>query len=160
MSVVELLSSLGSIALIVGIVIAVAQLWALRQQRHEELVIRAYEPFLDEGLTTAYWRIQRWGQRDYATFSATATVEDWTSLDIVATYFEMIGVLYKRGLAPLDLLDDLFAGSLLVTWAKVKPLVHGYRAEAGVPDYAQWFERLAGDLERRVARIEAKASAG
>jgi hypothetical protein len=71
---------------------------------------------MDEAFTRAYWRIQLWEFETYEAFRATATVDDWATLDQVATFFEMIGVLYKRGLAKLDLVDDLMAGSLLVTW--------------------------------------------
>ena len=55
----------------------------------------------------------------------------------------MMGVLYQRGTAKLDLLDDLFAGSLVLTWTKVAPLIRGYRAAANVHDYGLRFEALA-----------------
>ena len=57
MDVVQVLSALGSVALIVGIGIGLVQLHGLRTQRQEELVIRAYAPFLDTALTRAYWRV-------------------------------------------------------------------------------------------------------
>ena len=59
-------------------------------------------------------------------------------------------MLYKRKLAKLDVIDDLMAGSLLITWQKPAPLIEGYRITATVPDYAQWFEHLARDLDRRL----------
>jgi hypothetical protein len=86
-------------------------------------------------------------------FQARASVDDWSALDQVATYFEMMGVLYKRGHAKLDLLDDLFAGSLLITWRKVGPFIIGYRAQGNLPDYAQWFERLARALDNRLTEL-------
>jgi hypothetical protein len=35
----------------------------------------------------------------------------------------------------------------------VAPLIEGYRASANVPDYAQWFEHLARDLDRRLSDL-------
>jgi hypothetical protein len=151
--VVQVLSALGSVALIVGIGIGLVQLHGLRTQRQEELVIRAYAPFLDTALTRAYWRVHTWDFESFAAFEARASVDDWTALDQVATYFEMMGVLHKRGLAKLDLLDDLFAGSLLVTWRKLRPFIRGYRAQANLPDYAQWFEYVARALDKRLTEL-------
>ena len=50
----------------------------------------------------------------------------------------------------LDLLDDLFAGSLVLTWSKVAPLVRGYRTTANVHDYGLRFEALATALDARM----------
>jgi hypothetical protein len=50
---VQVLSALGSVALIIGIGIGLVQLRGLRAQRQDELVIRAYSPFLDTALTRA-----------------------------------------------------------------------------------------------------------
>jgi hypothetical protein len=149
----QVLSGLGSLALIVGIAIALLQLRSLRTQRQEELVIDAYAPFLDTVFTQGYWRVQNWSFTDFETFATMATLEDWAAFDQVATFFEMMGVLYKRGHAQLDLLDDLFAGSLLITWRKLAPLVRGYRQREGMPDYAQWFEHLARALDHRLTEL-------
>jgi len=153
MDIVQVLSALGSVALIVGIVIGLVQLRGLRTQRQEELVIRAYSPFLDTALTRAYWRVHTWEFVNFEAFQARATVDDWTAFDQVATYFEMMGVLHKRGLARLDIIDDLFAGSLLVTWRLMAPFIKDYRQQLNVPDYAQWFEHLAVALDKRLTRL-------
>jgi hypothetical protein len=71
-------------------------------------------------------------------------------MDQVTTFFEMMGVFYKRGVADLDLLDDLFAGSLLLMWSKVAPLVRGYRGAHDVHDYGLRFELLAKALDARL----------
>ena len=153
MDVVQALSALGSIALIIGIVVGILQLRSLATQRQEEMVIRSYDPFMDEAFTRAYWRVQAWDFETFDAFQAQARVDDWATLDLVATFFEMMGVLYKRKLAKLDLIDDLMAGSLLVTWQKLAPLIEGYRVSASVPDYAQWFEHLAQQLDARLTSL-------
>lgn len=153
MDLVAILSALGSVALLIGIPIGLVQLRSLRTQRQEEMVIEAYRPFMDEAFTRAYWRVHAVDAQTYEAFKAGASVEQWADFDLISSYFEMIGVLYKRGLAPLDLIDDLFAGSLLTTWRKVAPLIRGYRADTNVADYGQWFERLARDLDARLTKL-------
>ena len=147
----EILGTLTSVAVIIGVIVGILQLRGLRTQRHLEQVLRAYMPFLEENLTRAYWRVHNWEYADFAEFRRHATLEDWTDMDQVTTFFEMMGVFYKRGVASLDLLDDLFAGSLVLMWSKLGPLIRGYRASANVYDYGLRFEDLAKALEVRLA---------
>jgi hypothetical protein len=155
----QILSALASLALISGVFIALLQLRGLRAQRHLEQVLRAYQPFLEENLTRAYWHVHHWDYRAYEDFAARATTEDWTDLDQVTTFFEMMGVMYKRGVADIDLLDDLFAGSAVLMWSRVAPLVRGYRDAFNVRDYGLRFEVLAVALDARLtARGEPHAS--
>jgi hypothetical protein len=155
----SILSAATSVALILGVFIALQQLRGLREQRHLEQVLRAYQPFLEENLTRAYWRVHHWDYRTYDDFAARATLEDWTDLDQVATFFEMMGVMYKRGVAEIDLLDDLFAGSAVLMWSKVAPLIRGYREAHNVHDYGLRFQALAVALDARLtARGEPHAS--
>ena len=152
----DVLSVIGSVAVIGGVLIALLQLRGLRTQRQVEHVMRGYMPFLEENLTRAYWRVHNWDYASFEDFRAGVTLDDWTDLDQVTTFFEMMGVFYKRGVAKLDHLDDLFAGSLLLTWAKLAPLIRGYRAHANVADYGLRFEALARALDGRLnARGEA-----
>jgi hypothetical protein len=149
----EILGTLGSIAVLVGVCVAILQLHGLRTQRQVEAVMRAYMPFLEENLTRAYWRVHSWSYTSFEPFQREATLDDWTDLDQVTTFFEMMGVLYERGTAKLDLLDDLFAGSLVLTWTKVAPLVRGYRVAANVHDYGLRFEALARALDARLTAL-------
>jgi len=152
----EVLGAFASLAIITGVFVAALQLRRLNGQRQEEMVLRAYTPFFAEDLTRAYWRVHNWDYATWADFEKRASLDDWTDLDQVTTFFEMMGVFYKRGIAKLDLLDDLFAGSLLLMWSKVAPLVRGYRADANVYDYGLRFELLAKALDARLtARGEA-----
>jgi hypothetical protein len=146
----EILGTLTSLAVLVGVGVAILQLRGLRAQRQTESVLRAYMPFLEENLTRAYWRVHNWSFSSFEQFQRDATLDDWTDLDQVTTFFEMMGVLYKRGMAKLDLLDDLFAGSLVLSWTKVAPLVRGYRVAANVHDYGLRFEALARALDEHM----------
>lgn len=157
----QVLSAMASIALIIGVVIGVLQLRGLRAQRHVDQVLRAYMPFLEENLTRAYWHVHNWDYATWDDFARRATLDDWTDLDQVTTFFEMMGVMHKRGVAELSLLDDLFAGSLLLMWSKLAPLVRGYRAAHNVHDYGLRFEALAQALDARLtARGQAHARIG
>jgi hypothetical protein len=153
MDVAQILTSVGSVALIVGIGVGLLQLRALARQRQEEMVLRLYAPFYDPAFQRAYWQIQRWTFASFAEFDAKATLDEVTTLDVVGTYFEMMGLLYKRGMAKLDLLDDLLASQVLIAWNKTAPLYYGFRAKENSPDWAEWFEYLAVALDKRLTAL-------
>jgi hypothetical protein len=50
-------TALGSIALIVGLCVALVQLRVLNKQRHDEVVMRLYAPLHGLDLTQAYWHV-------------------------------------------------------------------------------------------------------
>lgn len=155
----EIIGTFASVAIVLGVVVAALQLRRLSAQRQEEMVLRAYMPFLEENLTRAYWRVHNWDYATFEDFQKRATLDDWTDLDQVTTFFEMMGVFYKRGVASISILDDLFAGSLLLMWTKLAPLIRGYRQHANVHDYGLRFEALAKALDVRLtARGEEHAA--
>ena len=145
------LSELGSLALIGWIVIAVVQLRLQYLQRREEIVLRLYEPLLSEPLARAYWRVQTWPFADHASFEAGASVEDRVAFDLVATFYETMGVLQHRGVAGLSLLDDLLTESIFEAWDRCRPIVIGERARTGTPQKYAAFERLVALLETHLA---------
>jgi hypothetical protein len=151
MDVVAVLSSLGSLALLGWIVIAVIQLRLQYVQRREEIVLRLYEPLLSEPLTRAYWRVQTWPYADHATFVAGATLEDRVAFDQVATFYETMGVMHHRGIASLQLLDELLTESVFEAWDRCRPIVVGERERTGTPQKYVWFEELVRLLEAHLA---------
>ena len=151
MDILSVLSALGSLALIGWIVIAVIQLRLQYIGRREEIVLRLYEPLLSEPLTRAYWRVQTWSFADYAAFTAGATLDDRMSFDQVATFYETMGVLQRRGVASLSLLDELLTESIFEAWDRCAPIVRGERERSGTPQKYAAFERLVGLLEADLA---------
>jgi hypothetical protein len=147
----SILSALGSLALIGWIVIAVIQLRLQYLQRREDTVLRLYEPLLSEPLTRAYWRVQGWPRRDHASFEAEATEDDWVAFDQVATFYDTMGVLHRRGVASLSLLDELLTSSIFEAWDSCADIIRGERERTGTPQKYASFERLVGLLEARHA---------
>lgn len=145
------LSSLGSLALIGWIFLAVIQLRLAYVQRREDIVLRLYEPLLSEPLARAYWRVQTWSFADHAAFLADATTEDRVAFDQVATYYETMGVLHHRGVASLGLLDELLTSSIFETWEKCRPIVIGERERTQTPQKYAWFEDLVRLLDAYLA---------
>jgi len=67
----------------------------------------------------------------------------------VGVFFEGIGVLVKRKLISMDLVDDLFTTPILDTWEKMKPIVEGRRERLKRPQTLEWFEYLYNEMKKR-----------
>jgi hypothetical protein len=147
-----ILSSLGSVALIFWIVLAVVQLRLTQLQRREEIVLRLYEPLLSEPLTRAYWRVQTWPFTDHAAFHAGATVDDRIALDQVATFYETMGVMHHRRVASIELMDELLSSSIFEAWDACAPMIRGERVRTGTPQRYAFFEELVGLLEVHIGK--------
>jgi hypothetical protein len=150
---VQILSALGNVAVIVGIGLGLLQLRGLAKQRQEEMVLRAFAPFLDPAFSRAFWQVQAWRFESFEQFEREATLDDQVTLDVVSMQFEMMGLMYKRGLAKIDFLDDLVAEPTLMTWNKIAPIVYGYRAKEALPGWSQWHEALAVAFDKRLTEL-------
>jgi hypothetical protein len=70
----------------------------------------------------------------------------------VSIFFEGLGVLVRRKLIDMDLVDDLFSAPILQTWEKVAPVVKGMRELQKSPAVGEWFEYLYNEMKKREQR--------
>lgn len=129
----QILDIAAPLIAIIGIVLAVVQLRDQTHLRQTEIAMRMYSTFGHDDFLHHHHHIMNWKYDTYEAFKKKATEEDNVSLMVVSVFFENMGLLYKRGLAPLELLDDLLSGPIISTWKKVKPLWDGLRKEYGQP---------------------------
>ena len=150
----RILSAAASLALISGVVIAILQLRHQRRMRQEEIAMRLYATFGEESFVRHFQRVTRMDYATYADYRARSSAEDTTSIMVVSVFFESMGLLLKRGLAPIELLDDLLSGPVLQAWPKVSPIWAGLREENNQPSWAEWFEFLHDEMARRMVRLK------
>ena len=150
MDAVQVLSALGNVAVVLALIVALVQLHGLAKQRQEEMVLRVYAPFFDPEFSKAYWMVQTWRYTTFEQFDAEATLDEKAALNVVRMLFETMGLMYERGLADIDFLDDLLSSPTLMTWSKIAPIMYGYRAKANAPDWSRWHEALAVALAKRL----------
>ncbi len=141
---------------IIGVIIALLQLRHAYRLRQADTVIRLYSSFGEETFVRHFRRVTSWDYKTYEAFLEKSTEDDDISLTIVSTLFETMGLLLKRKLAPIDLLDDLLGGVVLLAWPKVNPIWVGFRAKYDMPDAAEWFEYLYDAIAHRLPQPEEK----
>lgn len=60
----------------------------------------------------------------------------------IGRFLEGIGVLLKRDLIDVALVDDLISGNIVEFWEKSEELVNDLRTRMGYPQYGEWAEYL------------------
>lgn len=150
----ELLAIVTPFAVAVGVIVALLQLRNQYRLRQIDTVMRLYSHFGDDSFVRHFSRVTNWDFQNYEAYLERRTEDDYISLTVVTVFFESMGLLLKRNLAPIDLIDDLVSGPILLAWPKVQPIWVGFRAQYGVPAAAEWFEFLHGAILRRLAKLK------
>jgi len=152
----QILTVLAPLAVTVGVIIVLLQLRNQQRLRQIDTVMRLYSSFGQEAFLRRFERVTSWSFDTYEAYRENSTPDDQISLMVVGVFFENMGLLLKRRLAPLDLLDDLLSGPILLAWPKARPIWVGLRAEYNQPSWAEWFEFFYDAMVKRMARLNKK----
>jgi len=75
----------------------------------------------------------------------------------VSKFFDGVGVLLRRKLVDIGLVDELFHTEATLLWEKVKPLAEGRRKELNQPTVYQCFEYLYNEMKKREQKLHPAA---
>ncbi len=156
----QVLTFVSPLAVSLGVVIALLQLRNQHRLRQIDTVMRLYSRFGEDSFVRHFNRVTNWSFASYEDYLEKGTEEVYVSLTVVTVFFEGMGLLLKRKLAPIDLLDDLLSGPILLAWPKARPIWLGFRAHYGVPAAAEWFEFLHDAIVRRSGGLKEKMQPG
>ena len=146
-SVSDLASAAAAIAVTVGIALALQQLRDLRKVREGEVVLKLQES-LTGALLEDLWMVMRFEYDDYKDFKVKYSGKrEETAFLRVGVFFEGLGVLVRRGIVPLRLVDDFFHGVTLAAWKKSEKAIQGYREEHNWKEFEEQFEYLYGRVK-------------
>ena len=70
------------------------------------------------------------------------------AVNMVGVFFEGLGVYVHRGLIDVTMVDDLMSEAIISFWKKSKPLIYETRTRANLPQYGEWLEYLANEVEK------------
>ena len=65
---------------------------------------------------------------------------------------EMYGLMVRRGLIDVSLVDDLFSGGVLIMWEKYGPIVEELRVRWGYPQLQEHQEYLYEEIKKIVEK--------
>ena len=152
----QILAIAAPIAVTIGVIIALLQLRNQNRLRQIDTVMRLYSSFGQESFLRHFERVTSWSYDTYEAYRENSTPDDQISLMVVSVFFENMGLLLKRRLAPLELLDDLLSGPILLAWPKARPIWVGLRAQYNQPSWGEWFEFFHDAMVKRMAKLNRK----
>lgn len=137
--------AIASASVVAGVIYYV---WQIRHQtkiRQTDLVMRLYSDFGRRDFLEANRRIMVDASRDYNAF---LKEYGWTDVIQVGTFYEGIGVLLKRKLVDLELVDDLFSEPIRTLWGFMKPIIESDRKRLNQPRIFESFEYLYNEMQK------------
>jgi len=147
--------AIASAGVFVAAIYYVIQIRHQSRMRQTDLVVRLYSAFSGKELQEAYFEtVYGFEFADYDDFMKKYRMPAKPILPLwqICKFFDGVGVLLRRKLVDIGLVDELFHGEATIVWKKVKPLVEGRRKELNQPTFYQSFEYLYNELKRREQR--------
>jgi hypothetical protein len=161
--------SISAIVATVGVLVGVAftylELRNIIRQRETEIETRQAKLFMDvfshyyteDFLNDENEILFQWKWKDFddfwKTYGPETNVKAFNKWDSMGTYFKGVGVLLKRKLIDLDLVDELMGTSIRLYWEKSGPIMKHFR-EHFWPHAYEWFEYLYNELQKREQTLQ------
>lgn len=147
--IVNLVSLIGTLAIIIGIWLGLKQLKLLRSQRRDLAIMECARSFEDREFTEAYRLLTR--------LKNNITKDELASMDKiyeeaalrVGMKFETIGLLIYKGVVPMDAMEDLVGGAAILIWNKLHQYIIDTRIKDEHPLFLEWFQWLVERLKEK-----------
>jgi len=142
------------ITVVVAAIMGIRQLGNPVKARHAQLFMPLYDTFRNREFAEQYSDIlfrHQWKDFDdwlhkYGPMENPTDFSSWVS---VCSYFEGVGVLVKRKLIDIDLVDDLLSTEIRWLWEKIEPIAKEYRAQYNRPQLWEYFEYFYKEMRKR-----------
>ena len=145
----EVSAIVAAAGVIVGVVLTVLEIRNLVRQRQTDLIMKLYSDFDNIEFQKVWREILNREARDVHDYEEKYGLAEFTA---VGMFFEGIGILLKRKLIDIDLVDDMFTSPIKWTWEKIKDIILEARKDRNQPEILEWFEYLYNEMKKREQR--------
>jgi len=137
-------------SVVAGVIYYSFQIRNQTRARQTDLILRLYATFDSKEFLKPWVGVLK---RDAKDFDDYEKKYSWLEALEVGMFFEGIGVLLKRKLINIDLVDDLFTGPIKMTWEKMEYLTKKARKQREAPTIFEWFEYLYNEMKKREQQL-------
>lgn len=120
----------AALGVIIGVVFTAMELRNLVKTRQIDLVVRLYSTMGSKDMLEAWEKIKT---SEYKDINAYIKEHGLSEVHEVGVFYEGIGVLLRRKLIDISLVDDLFSTPIKSIWEKLKPIVEWQRKQPSLP---------------------------
>jgi len=158
--IVEVSAIVAAAGVLVGVIYYILDLRNQAKLRQTDMVMRLYGTFGTPEFQKVYQHIVSLGIEDFADYMKKheADIEFRGAMYSIGTFFEGVGVLAKRKLVDMDLVDDLFSTAIKQTWERSVSFVKGQRERRKSPAIGEWFEYLYNEMKKREQQLASKTA--
>jgi len=143
--------AIASAGVLIAAIYYVLQLRHQNRMRHTDLVMKLYVQFSSLEFQKLWEEILKREAKDLDDYRHKyGTAELWS----VGLFFEGIGILLKRKLIDIELVDDMFTTPIKWTWLKIKDIVLEARKVRNQPEIVEWFEYLYNEMKKREQKLQ------
>jgi hypothetical protein len=152
---------IASAGVLVGVVYYILDMRNQTRMRRTDMLTRLYSTSTNNEFMDAFWKVMSLQAKDYQDY-----VKQYGSLAqtdnpmnraffMIATFYELVGVLLLRKLIDLVTVYDVWGStSPIMLFEKIKPMVLGLRREFNEPAIFLGFEYLCVELKREEPRLK------
>ena len=133
----------SAVALVIGILFGMMQLRQYDQRRRRENALELVHSFQTAAFAKALEMIFRMPEGLNRREVEEWVADDRTSVLLIISTWESLGILVFRRELDLDLLDDFFSGPIVVTWRKLRTYIAEVRRDESRDTFAVWAQWLA-----------------
>ena len=132
-----------------------ASIYYILQIRHQnrmrqtDLVMKLYSQFSSLEFQKVWYEVLKREAKDYYDYEKKYGFAEYSIIDI---FFEGIGILLKRKLIGIELVDDMFTTPVKWTWEKMKDITLELRKVRKAPEIGEWLEYLYSEMKKREQR--------
>lgn len=130
-------------------VAAIYYVWQIRHQtkiRETDLIMRLYSTYGSKEYQDAWARVDANEIRNYNEYVKKHGLRDYIQC---GSFYEGIGVLLKKKLIEINLVDALFSVPLKLAYEKMKPLIEDNRKQLHDPRVFEHFEYVYNEMKKR-----------
>jgi hypothetical protein len=150
-SIQTLLTYLTLISVPVGVLYHIMTLRNQSKTRKTQLFMEVYNKFNDTVEKTQenleFNRLEFDGYDDFIEkYSWGINPRFWAKLYHTMMFYEGIGLLVKRGLIDIEMVEDFMSGVIMGFWGKYGPILKEFGARRNYPTFGEWTEYLYNQI--------------
>jgi hypothetical protein len=156
----EVSIAIASASVVAGVIYYIFQVKHQTKVRQTELIMRLYSILGSKEFVENDPRIFNQEFKDlegflkkYDSFRKFMESPDYAPFMMNSMFFEGVGILLRRKLVDIKLVDDLFSSPIILYWEKMLPLTKALRQYFNRPQIAEWFEYLYNEMKKREQRL-------
>ncbi len=136
----------GSTGLLIAAIYYALQIRHQTRLRQTDLVMKLYSNFNSLEFQKIWEKILKREAKDFQEYQKKYGNAEAVT---VGMFFEGIGILLKRKLIDIDLVDDMFTSPIKRTWEKMRNMTLEARKATNTPETFEWFEYLYNEMQKR-----------